>query len=228
MPAPTAAENQASLAADNRRVAPRTFLMLAANAWSGGAYVPVRIRNVSETGALIEGAGLPPAGEPIQLNRGEAQIEGIVAWSTGSRCGVHFATPIAVDIWRAGKPAAAPPGQGRVDLIQAAVRAGAAAVASAALPSPAAEERWADQLDARLAEELGFVQRLVEALGDELVADPAILNRHVQALQNIDLASQMLGHLIRVIEASDRAEAVRAIGMDDLRARLTRHRSLND
>jgi hypothetical protein len=222
MPAPTAAENQASLAADNRRVAQRTFLMLAANAWSGGAYVPVRIRNVSETGALIEGAGLPPAGEPIQLNRGEAQIDGVVAWSTGTRCGVHFATPIAVDIWRAGKPATAPAGQGRVDRIQAAVRAGAPAASGASPPAPPAEERWADQLDGRLAEELGLVRRLVETLGDELVADPAILHRHAQALQNIDLASQMLGHLIRVIGASDRTDAVLAIGMDDLRARLTR------
>lgn len=228
MSAPSAVENQASPAADNRRVAARTFLMLAANAWSGGAYVPVRIRNVSETGALIEGAGLPPAGEPIQLNRGEAQIDGIVAWSTGSRCGVHFATPIAVDIWRAGKPAVPPPGQGWVDLIQAAVRSGAPPVALAPLPSPAAEEPWVDQIDLRLTEELGFVQRLVETLGEELVADPAILHRHGQALQNIDLASQMLGHLIRVIGAQDRAAAIRAIGMDDLRARLTRHRTLTD
>ena len=224
MSAPTAAEFQTSEAADNRRVAQRTFLMLAATARCGGQSLPIRIRNVSETGALIEGADLPVAGEEILLSRGETEIDAIVAWASGSRRGVHFSRPVAVDTWRAGKPAnALPASQGRVDLIQAAARSGRNA---ASLPPPPPEERWIDELDARMAEELAFVQRLVETLGDELVADPAIVHRHTQALQNIDVASQILGHLSRVVGAPDRAEAVRGIGMEDLRARLTRHRPL--
>jgi hypothetical protein len=97
---------------------------------------------------------------------------------------------------------------------------------SAALPQPPPEERWIAQLDTRMGEEIAFVQRLIEALGDELIADSAILHRHGQVLQNIDIASQILGHLARVIAASERADAVRAIGMEELRARLTRQRSL--
>ncbi|HEX4738598.1 MAG TPA: PilZ domain-containing protein [Allosphingosinicella sp.] len=221
MSAPSAADFQPSAAADNGRVAPRTFLMLAATARCSGGILSVRIRNVSETGALIEGDGLPATGEPIHLSRGDTEIDGIVAWASGIRRGVHFSQPVAVDTWRTGKPAAPPLGQGRVDRIQAAVRAGDTPRQKAA-PPPAAEERWIGLLDSRLGEELSFVQRLIEALGDELVGDPAILHRHAQALQNIDLASQILGHLSRVMSAPERAEAVRGIGMDDLRARLTR------
>ncbi len=194
--------------------------------WKGAALIPVRIRNVSETGALIEGSGLPEAGEAVLLSRGETEIDAVIAWASGSRRGVHFSRPVAVDIWRAGKPATAPTpaSQGRVDLIQAAARAGQNA---ASLPAPPPEDRWIGQLDARMAEEIAFVQRLVETLGDELVADPAVVHRHTQALQNIDVASQILGYLSRVLGASDRADAVRGIGMEDLRARLTRRRPLS-
>ncbi|HEX9947586.1 MAG TPA: hypothetical protein VGA98_08605, partial [Allosphingosinicella sp.] len=52
------------------RVAPRTNLLLAATAEVGGRSLPVRIRNLSETGALIEGAGLPDAGMSLVLARG--------------------------------------------------------------------------------------------------------------------------------------------------------------
>jgi hypothetical protein len=223
MSAPTAVEFQGPESADNRRVAPRTFLMLAATARCSGGVVAVRIRNVSETGALIEGEGLPGAGETILLSRGETEIDAVIAWVSGVRRGIHFSRAISVETWRAGKPVEPPPGQGRVDLIQATARGGRG---RGALPQPPAEERWIGQLEVRLGEEIAFVQRLVEALGDELVADPAILHRHAQALQNIDLSSQILGHLSRVLGAPDRAVAVRDIGMEDLRARLTRHGSL--
>jgi hypothetical protein len=224
MSGPSAVDVQASDSADNRRVAPRTFLMLAATARWGGTFLPIRIRNVSETGALIEGEGLPQAGETIQLSRGETEVDGLVAWVSGVRRGVHFSQPVSADTWRAGKPIAPQPGQKRVDRIQASARAGKGADS---LPQPAEPERWIGQLDCRVGEEIAFVQRLIEALGDELVADPAILHRHAQALQNIDLASQILGHLARVMSAPERADAVRAIGMEDLRARLTRHRTLS-
>src|SRR4051812_17651724 len=97
--------------------------MLAATISCGAALYQVRIRNVSETGALIEGADLPPLGAEVLLSRGETEIDAIVAWAVGSRRGVHFSHPVAVDTWRAGKPAVAPPAsQQRVDFIQAVTR----------------------------------------------------------------------------------------------------------
>jgi hypothetical protein len=228
MSATTAVDPLGHAGAGNGRAAPRTFLMLAAMAGCAGGYLPVRIRNVSETGALIEGDGLPQAGEILHLSRGETEIDAVIAWASGNRRGIRFAGPVPVDTWRAGKPVAAPVDQGRVDSIQAAARAGRRSAPPPPSPAPAhaGDAPWVDQLEVRLAEELAFVRRLVETLGDQLVADPAVLHRHTQALQNIDLASQILGHLSRVVGAADPAEAVQAIGMDDLRARLTRHRTL--
>jgi hypothetical protein len=221
MSAYTAVESQGLRSAANRRGSPRTFLMLAATMRHGGTFLQVRIRNVSEIGALIEGEGLPEPGEIIHLSRGETEIDGVIAWASGVRRGVHFSRPVPVDTWRAGKPVPPKGGQERVDRIQAAARAGGGAER---LPQPAEPERWIGQLDERVGEEIAFVQRLIEALGDELVADPEMLQRHAPALQNIDLSSQILGHLARVMAAAERAEAVRAIGMEDLRARLTRDR----
>jgi hypothetical protein len=81
---------------------------------------------------------------------------------------------------------------------------------------PAARER----LDTKLAEELAHVKRLLEAVGDELIAEPLFVQRHAQTLQGIDLAGQILANVASIIVAEDREEAIDRIGMEDLRARL--------
>ncbi|TFZ24445.1 hypothetical protein, partial [Escherichia coli] len=43
---------------------------------------------------------------------------------------------------------------------------------------------------------------------------------HMEALQNLDRASQVLGHLGTVLNAKDRLTAAQSIAMQDLRARL--------
>ena len=75
---------------ENRRVAPRTNLMLAASIEAGALNAPVRIRNLSETGAAIEGPALPHIGASFTLRRLDVAIAGVVMWVTGGRCGVHF------------------------------------------------------------------------------------------------------------------------------------------
>jgi hypothetical protein len=79
-----------------------------------------------------------------------------------------------------------------------------------------------DLLEARLAEELAYAQRMLEALGDTLTGDPLVLQRHHTALQTFDILGQMLGHLAKVIGTSEKAAAIDRIGMQDLRGRLTR------
>jgi hypothetical protein len=78
------------------------------------------------------------------------------------------------------------------------------------------------QLNARIAEELDYVSRLIESLGDQLAADPAILMKHSKVLQNMDLGNQILKHLAAIVAAEDPATEVATVGMSDLRARLTR------
>lgn len=77
-------------------------------------------------------------------------------------------------------------------------------------------------VDKRLSEELEYVQRLLEMMGDQLSGDPVILQRHARTVQGFDLMSQILGHIAKVVAAEDKGGAIDAIGMHELRARLKR------
>jgi hypothetical protein len=208
------------------RASPRTNLLLSATVELAGRVMPVRIRNLSETGALVEGAGLPDAGQPLVLCRGELHVAGTVAWAAGARRGVRFDGPTPVSEWTGGKPkpleCTGLRDQRRVDAIQANARmdpvSGRAARGSEA---PAAPDPL-PHLDKRLADELGYVRRLLESLGDELVTDPVLIHRYGRTLQSLDLAGQILSHVSNIIGADDKAAVVEAIGMEDLRARLKR------
>ncbi len=207
------------------RVAPRTNLLLAATAEVDGRSLSVRIRNLSETGAMIEGAGLPEAGMPLVLLRGDLQVAATVAWAAGGRRGVRFAGPTPVNEWTGGKPKAIDctglRDQRRVDAIQAEARAdppAGRALRAPETPPPAVSS----DLDKRLADELGYVQRLLEGLGDELIADLLLIQRHGKSLQSLDLGGQILGHVSTILRADDKAAVLEEIGMEDLRARLKR------
>lgn len=209
------------------RVAPRTNLLLAATAEVGGRSLPVRIRNLSETGAMVDGAGLPEAGMPLILMRGDLQVAATVAWAAGSRRGVRFGGPTPVSEWTGGKPRTIDctglRDQRRVDAIQAEARADPASARALRSPEPAAPTpAVSPDLDKRLADELGYVQRLLEGLGDELIADLLLIQRHGKSLQSLDLVGQILGHVSTILRADDKAAVVEEIGMDDLRARLKR------
>ncbi|HEX6376422.1 MAG TPA: PilZ domain-containing protein [Allosphingosinicella sp.] len=206
------------------RASPRTNLLLAATVEVGGRTLPVRIRNLSETGALLDGAGLPDAGVALVLTRGELHVPATVAWAAGGRRGIKFDGPTPVHEWTGGskpKPLECTGlrDQRRVDAIQAEVRTGPAPgpaqrAPAAALPGP--------DFEARLADELGYVQRLLESLGDELIGDSFLIQRHGRALQSLDLAGQILAHVAAILTAEDKGAMIERIGMEDLRARLKR------
>jgi hypothetical protein len=209
------------------RASPRTNLLLSANAEVGGRILPVRIRNLSETGAMLEGAGLPDAGMKLVLARGDLHVSAVVAWAAGGRRGVKFDGPTPVHEWTGGtkpKPldCTGLRDQRRVDAIQAEARSEAASGSalrdSVETPVPAVSP----DLDARLAHEIGYVQRLLENLGDELIADLFLVQRHGQSLQSLDLVSQILGHVAAILQAEDKAAVIEKLGMEDLKARLKR------
>ncbi len=79
-----------------------------------------------------------------------------------------------------------------------------------------------DQLRLRLAEELDYARRMLDAMGDELSADMGVVMRHAVSLQSIDIICQMLGHIAAVTRSSQPDRAVERIGMCELKARLTR------
>lgn len=79
-----------------------------------------------------------------------------------------------------------------------------------------------DVLKLRLAEELEYARRMLDAMGDALSADVGVLMRHSVQLQSVDIVGQILAHIANVVKSSDPAGAVERIGMCELKARLTR------
>ena len=89
-------------------------------------------------------------------------------------------------------------------------------------PLPPALQPTDDTLMLHVSEELQYVRRLLDIMGDELSADTAVLVRHGTSLQAVDIAGQILGHLANIVRSSDPPGAVENIGMSELRARLKR------
>jgi hypothetical protein len=89
-------------------------------------------------------------------------------------------------------------------------------------PLPAALVPTEDALKLRLAEELEYARRMIEAMGDALASDPQLVMRHMVSLQSVDIVGQILGHVASVVRSSDPDVAVERIGMIELKARLTR------
>ena len=79
-----------------------------------------------------------------------------------------------------------------------------------------------DALRLRMAEELEYARRMLDAMGDELCADMGVVMRHGVALQTVDIVGQMLGHIAAVTRSSAPERAVQRIGMCELKGRLTR------
>ncbi len=199
----------------------RKNLMLAAQIAAGNVCAPVRIRNMSAGGAMIDGLALPDPGSRFVLRRLNLQINATAVWTKGGRCGVKLAGQVDVDEWISGvhKPMrGASLGQLRVDEIQAAVRSGAALPAATLVAKPAVPET---SLLSRLAAEFAFLEKTLAAVAEHLSYDPHVLMRHGEALQKIDIATASLASLTDVASAGDPEEAIARIAMHDLKSRMS-------
>jgi hypothetical protein len=72
----------------------RAPVLLAATIEVAGVPEPVKLRNLSEQGALIEGDRLPPEGSISFFQRNELRLKGRVVWVHGRYAGVAFARPL--------------------------------------------------------------------------------------------------------------------------------------
>ena len=82
--------------------------------WSGNLCydfqtIPVRLRNISATGALVEcGTTLPEGAEPL-LDLGDAgHISGTVTWAVGDQMGIRFHEPFDISGLARARPEIAP------------------------------------------------------------------------------------------------------------------------
>jgi hypothetical protein len=174
-------------AASEQREQPRSSMFLACILRTASGQVPVRIRNMSPSGALVEAPMAALVSTPVQLIRGSLQVRATVTWASGHRCGLRFASEVVVAAWL---KAAGPTHQGRVDRIVTQIKAGTARALSQP-SSPESRPRAADS-PPQLLDDLHLVHRLLAALEDELTSEPATLARHGLELHNLDIGMQMI------------------------------------
>ena len=78
-----------------KRSAKRARVLLAAKLRTGnGIEIDVRLRDLSQRGALVEGQALPPQGSEAVFSRGSMSVPARVAWTGEGKAGLEFAYPI--------------------------------------------------------------------------------------------------------------------------------------
>ena len=75
----------------------RAPVLLAAVIEAAGVRTPVKLRNLSEEGALVESESLPDEGASVLFERGELRVKGRVVWVESRYAGVAFNQPIKTD-----------------------------------------------------------------------------------------------------------------------------------
>ena len=165
---------------------------------SGRSVTPVRIRNISRTGALVEAPSLPAVGTTVRLSRASLSASGTLVWAEDCKAGVQFDSPISVANWlpqgRRGI------GQQFVDELFHQKRLGV---------SPQKSQQQ-DGRSAGFAEELLELRLVLESAAEELAIDGAIAARHTIALQAIDGVAQALARLAAEATVQEAASAAMA------------------
>lgn len=175
--------------ADRRRE--RTHLFLVATLSCDGACNPVRVRNLSATGALVEGASLPPEGSDIALRRGALEAAGNIIWLEPGKAGLRFTGLVDVQAWLPFKESRLPT---EVDPIAFGRKHAGYPKNATAAP---AVEKAAMTVPAAVAELLALRADL-ERLGGKLAADAMVLARHPE-VKFLDAAAQHIGRIIAVL-----------------------------
>ena len=93
----------------NRR-SRRSPVLLAASIDVDGASIAVKLRNLSEEGALIEAEGLPREGSSACFVRNDLRVKGRIVWVQGRYAGMAFDRPLDRDqvLRNIGKPKSKP------------------------------------------------------------------------------------------------------------------------
>lgn len=173
-------------AVSNQRAESRTNLYVMAALSGPTVSGPVKVRNLSPRGALVEGAVLPAARQRVCLRRGALVVSAQVVWCRGGRAGLRFDSHVFIDDWL--PQGANRSNQERVDEIVQHLKTGAAPQILAATKETGGEHGSTSADLTKLAEEL-------DALAEDLACDESIIQRHLSRLQTLDIAAQTLRKL---------------------------------
>jgi len=75
----------------------RSNVLMSASLELSGTSLPVKLRNLSADGALVEGDKLPIEGASLLFRKGDLSMPGTVAWVKGRQAGVSFAQKLHPD-----------------------------------------------------------------------------------------------------------------------------------
>lgn len=178
----TQAHHQIDPAPEGRQQS-RTHLFVAATLYADNESTPVTIRNMSQSGALIEGAALPEVGERIRLKRGHLYANGSIAWRVERKAGLRLDAAVHVADWMSRQVSA---GQERVDALMSIVK-------SDASPSGA---KYAN-VNSRLSMEGELCQLRLELaeLEKALLNDVIVVATHPE-IQTIDISIQRIDRIL--------------------------------
>lgn len=170
----------------------RTSMFVSATLRTVANAHPVRVRNMSTKGTLIEAPSLPPVGTAVELSRGALAAVGTVAWVESGRCGLALTGMVDTQAWMSRAPAH----QLEVDQRIADARAAMATAPRADVPLVEPTPGF-DRILAPPQGEIDLLLSQLEALGDSLSSDEHVLTAHGNALQIIDEVQQRLRALAR-------------------------------
>jgi len=170
------------------RLHSRTHVFVLATLSSDAASCPVYVRNMSPTGALVEGSAFPGPGTPVDLRRGSLRAAGRIVWAEGRRAGITFNSAVHVADWMSRQ---SDTHQHRVDDAVRAVKLGTALRLSAEL-DPAVPHKISvrDELE-KLRAELG-------GLESTLAGNPALVAACPQ-IQCLDIALQRIEKIMTAL-----------------------------
>lgn len=171
---------------EQQRCEPRNNIFVAAVLYHRDGSTPVRIRNMSRSGALIECAELSSEDSEIRLCRGSRVAHGRIAWRSGDRAGIRFDGVVDVAGWLPNGDR--DKGQQRVDAIIDECRSAAPTGLEQLAPATAISNL---EIIRQL---LGLRESLNQA-AEDLASNATIAIGHAQALQTLDLAAYKLDKL---------------------------------
>ena len=73
----------------------RSNVLMSASLELSGTSLPVKLRNLSADGALVEGDKLPVEGASILFRKGDLRVWGHVAWAKTRHAGISFDVKLA-------------------------------------------------------------------------------------------------------------------------------------
>ena len=73
---------------------PRYTLLLCVKLLTARGLLSARLRDLSLSGAMVEGHDLPAPGAAVFLIRGPMELSARIAWRSGDRAGLEFHTPL--------------------------------------------------------------------------------------------------------------------------------------